>query len=68
MASLIGSIPKLITEITNVALADPLNALLVTVGGLIIAGSVGVFSYLALGAVLDSVIPDLGGEPPQQAR
>lgn len=68
MASLIGSIPRLITEITKVALADPLNALLVTVGGLLIAGSVGVFGYLVLGAVLDSVIPNFGGEPPQQAQ
>jgi len=69
MASLLGSIPKLVTEFTRIALSDPLAAISMAFGSLFIALSVGVFAYLALGAVADTVLPDFSSrEPPQQAE
>ena len=69
MASLIGSIPKLVTEFTRIALSDPLAALSMAFGSAFIGLSVLVFAYLSLGAVADLVVPDLSSrKPPRQAE
>jgi hypothetical protein len=69
MASLLGSIPKLVTEFTRIALSDPLAALSMAFGSAFIALSVAAFGYLVLGAVADTVVPDFSSrEPPQQAE
>ncbi|AQL43171.1 hypothetical protein BV210_10780 [Halorientalis sp. IM1011] len=59
LVDIVTSIPELAQSITEVATADPLSAVLVTVGGLLIAGTVAFTGYLALGAVVSAVIPDL---------
>lgn len=69
MSSLLGSIPKLVTEISRVALSDPLSAISVAVGSAFIGLAVLAFGYLALGAVADTVVPDFSSrEPPQRAE
>jgi len=69
MASLLGSIPQLVTEFTRIALSDPLAAISMAFGSAFIGLSVLVFAYLSLGAVADAVVPDLSSrEPPRQAE
>jgi hypothetical protein len=69
MASLLGSIPQLVTEFTRIALSDPLAAISMAFGSAFIGLSVLVFAYLSLGAVADAVVPDFSSrEPPRQAE
>jgi hypothetical protein len=69
MASLIGSIPQLVTEFTRIALSDPLSAISMAFGSAFIGLSVLAFAYLSLGAVVDLVTPDLSSrKPPRQAE
>jgi len=49
---LVGNVVDLVRTFTEVALADPLSAVLLTVGGLLTLFSVAVFGYLALGGLL----------------
>lgn len=63
---LIDSIIRMPQEFAEVVTAGgirPIAALLVAVGGLFIALSMGVFGYLTLGAVADLLVPDLSPEP-----
>lgn len=46
------------TEILENIVSDPLAAVLVVIGTLIIVGSMAVFGYLSLGALVEFVIPD----------
>jgi hypothetical protein len=48
----VGELVELVTRFTDVALSDPLSALLLAVGGLLTAASVAAFGYLAAGGVL----------------
>lgn len=68
MVSVAGNVARLIGEFTDIALGDPLSAVLLAVGTLLIALSVGVLGYLALGAAVDLLIPDTGRGPPRRAR
>lgn len=45
----------------DVATHDPISAILVAMGGLIIAASVGAFGILVLGAVVDLLTPGSKG-------
>lgn len=50
----------------DVALTNPVMGVLLLVGALLTAFSIGVFGYLTLGAVADFVTPDVTlQEPPQ---
>jgi len=77
MTRLLGSIAPLATETTDVALgdllatlfSDPLGALLILFGGAFVGLSVLAFGYLALGAVVDAVVPDFSSRgPPRRAE
>jgi len=69
MASLLGSIPQLVTEFTRIALSDPLAAISMAFGSAFIALSVLAIGYLALGAAADAVLPDFSSRgPPRQAE
>lgn len=68
LLDIVTSIPKLGQNIAQVAASDPLSAVLVTVGALLFAVTVGLTAYLAVGAVISAVIPDLSGGQPPQAR
>ncbi|MFT4882801.1 MAG: hypothetical protein ACI8U4_000296 [Natronomonas sp.] len=59
----------MIEQFIEIASADPLSAILIAMGGLLIAASVGGFGVLTVGAVLSSIgrlLPSQG--PSQQAR
>ncbi len=68
LVDIVTSIPKLIQSITEIALSDPLSAVLIAAGGLLIAGTVGLTAYLAIGAFVSAVVPDFSGGQPPQAR
>ncbi len=68
LVDIVTSIPELVRSISEIALSDPLSAVLITVGGLLIAGTVGLTAYLVLGVLVSAVIPDLSGGQPPQAR
>jgi hypothetical protein len=68
LTELLESALQLPQEIAGVATRDPLSAVLVLVGSLMLALSVGAFGYLTLGAVVDLVTPSIGREPPREAR
>ncbi|PSP57414.1 hypothetical protein BRC82_00215 [Halobacteriales archaeon QS_1_67_19] len=67
MASLIQNVVDLIGYFTEVALSNPLSALLLLCGFVLVAFSSAVFGVLTAGAVVDFILPDsLGRRPPQQ--
>ncbi|WP_424017566.1 hypothetical protein ACOZ4N_17100 [Halorientalis pallida] len=68
LADIVTSIPELVRSISEIALSDPLSAVLITMGGLLIAGTVGLTGYLLLGVLASAVVPDLSGGRPPQAR
>ncbi|MFC6731541.1 MULTISPECIES: hypothetical protein [unclassified Haladaptatus] len=65
---LLNNVVELTMRFTDVALSDPLSALLLTMGALLTGFSVLVIGYLALGAVGDALVGDLTQGPPQQGR
>ncbi|MFD1587896.1 hypothetical protein ACFR9U_12985 [Halorientalis brevis] len=67
MVDLIGNVTTMITEFTNIALSDPLSAILILFGSLFVGGSVLAFTYLTLGAVVDLVTPEVSEGPARQA-
>jgi hypothetical protein len=65
LVDIVTSIPELVRSISEIALSDPLSAVLITVGGLLIAGTVGLTAYLVLGVLVSAVVPDLSGGQPR---
>jgi len=59
LVDIVTSLPELVQSIAEVATSDPLSGVLVAVGGLLIAGTVAFTGYLALGAIVSGVVPDL---------
>lgn len=66
---LLGNVADLTNIITDVALGDPLSALLVLSGTILWIISFGLFGYLTVGAILSGIIPKgTGRTPPQQGE
>jgi hypothetical protein len=66
---LLGNLIELTGIVTDVALGDPLSALLVLSSTLIWLVAFGLFAYLAVGGLLSGLIPEgIGRTPPQQGR
>jgi len=65
---LFESVVRLPGEFAEVAAHDPVSALLMAVGTLIVLVSVGFVGYLVLGAVAELLTPTPGGEPEQPGR
>ena len=67
VARLVGDVGRFVDIFLNdliLGAGDPLSALLVLVGQALIAASVGVFGYAAIGALLGEIgvtLPSLGG-------
>lgn len=59
LSQLVDSIVEMPDLFADVAAVDPLSALLLVVGALLVGVSVGVFGVLSLGAVLNLVSPEL---------
>jgi len=68
LAELVGSIVEMGPRFADVALADPLSALLVVVGAVLVGVASAVLGVLAIGAVVDFLVPEFSREPPQQVE
>ena len=65
----LNSVVEMFVNFGDIAMRDPLSAVLIAVGGLLFTVAFGVFALLTAGAVLDGIIPDsIGREPPQQGQ
>lgn len=62
MATLGSQLSELANLFSGVAGVDPLSALLLALGAVLVVGSSAVLGYLALGAAVDLVIPDRVGQ------
>jgi hypothetical protein len=67
MASLIENLLEMNRLFAEAASTDPATAVLLVLGTLLFAFSFGVFGYLALGAVVDLLIPDSSRRVPPEA-
>lgn len=75
MADLASSASELVTSIldmpghfVNVATNDPLSAVLIAIGALLVALPSAAFAYLALGGFLSFFTVEGSRQPPRQAR
>jgi len=69
LAELIQSIIEMPGQFIDIALRDPISALLILVGALFVGLASAVFGYLSLGAAVSLVMrPGSGRSPPQEGR
>lgn len=69
MVNPIAELFELIGYTTEVALNDPIAAVLILISNVFLGVSILVFFGLAAGGILDSILPDtLGRSPPQQGK
>lgn len=69
MVWILDNLDALARQFGDVAGNDPLSAVLLAVGALVLAFSSGLFGYLALRGLLAGLIPDsIGRAPPRDAR
>lgn len=67
MVSVIDNIFEMIRLFTDVAFGGiPTSPLLLVVGSLFVAIPVLVFGYVAIGGIVDLIMPDTAGRPPHQ--
>jgi len=67
LAELVQSIIDMPGQFIDIALFDPLSALLILVGALLVGAASAVFGYLTLGAAVSLVMrPGSGRSPPPQ--
>ncbi|WP_336035321.1 hypothetical protein [Halobacterium yunchengense] len=55
-------------HLLTAASTDPLSAVLVAIGGLLVTVSAGGFGVLALGALLEALVPDTATERQRRVR
>lgn len=67
LTDLIDSILAMPDAFTEVAMHDPLSAVLMALGSLLFLATFGVFGYLGLGAFVDLLTPDATGRAPPRA-
>lgn len=65
---LLQSILDMPGEFVNIATHDPLAAVMLAVGSIIMLVSIGYFTLLALGSVADVFTPEPGGQPRRPGR
>lgn len=61
MASLISNLVTMIQTFTNIAVHDPLSAIVLATGTVLFVIAFGVFAYLVLGSLFDLVTPEVSG-------
>ena len=67
MVSILENLAEMVELFGNVATSGPLEAVLLALGALLVIGPSALMGYLAVGGLVDLVIPDsLGRSPPQQ--
>ena len=66
---LVRSIIDMPGKFVDIALTDPISAILILIGAVIVGVSSAVFGYLSLGAAFSLVMrPGSGRSPPQEAQ
>jgi len=69
VSQLLQSILEMPGRFLDIALTDPISALLILIGAALVGGASAVFGYLTLGAVASLVIrPGSGRSPPREAQ
>jgi hypothetical protein len=63
---LLGNAAELVRLLSDVAVANPISAVLVALGVILFAFSFGLFGYLTAGAFLSTIIPENIGRTPSQ--
>ena len=66
LTELVNSIIDMPGKFVDIALADPISAILILIGATLVGASSAVFGYLSLGAFL-SLFSGAGGRRPPQA-
>lgn len=67
MVWIVDNLLTLVQEFTQVALADPLSAVLLAIGGLITAFAAVGFGVLAVWGVIDWIVPESQSPPTRHA-
>ena len=68
-SQLVQSIVDMPGKFIDIAMADPLSAVLILIGAALVGAASAVFGYLSLGAAASLVIrPGSGRSPPQEAK
>jgi hypothetical protein len=62
---LLNSVIEMPFRFAEVAMHDPISAVLIAFGTLFVAGAMGAFGYLTLGAVVDFLSTENATAPPQ---
>lgn len=69
VSQLFQSILEMPGRFIDIALADPVSALLILIGAALVGGASAVFGYLTLGAAVSLVMrPGSGRSPPREAQ
>lgn len=66
MAWPVNDVLEMVRLFTEVAVRDPLSFVLMVAGTVLVAASMAVFGYLALGAAVEFVTPASIGRPPER--
>jgi len=69
VSQFVQSILDMPGKFIDIAMADPISAVLILIGAALVGGASAVFGYLSLGAAASLVIrPGSGRSPPQEAK
>lgn len=69
VSQLLQSILEMPGRFLDIALTDPISALLILIGAALVGGASAVFGYLTLGAAVSLVMrPGSGRSPPREAQ
>ena len=68
MVDIVQNVVDLGRYFTETAMVDPLSAILMAIGNLLIVVSLGIFGYLALRGILAPLLPDAGSSEPTQGH
>lgn len=63
---LLGNVPDLVDQFSQVAGVDPLSTILLVLGAVFVLFAVGVFGYLTAGALVSGIIPQNFGRTPSR--
>ncbi|WP_433625398.1 hypothetical protein [Halomicrococcus sp. NG-SE-24] len=66
MAGLVQNVIDMVNLFGDVAATNPLSALLLLVGAILVGFSMLVFGYLSVGGVFSAIVPDSPGRAPRQ--
>lgn len=69
VSQLVQSILDMPGKFIDIAMADPISAVLILIGAALVGSASAVFGYLSLGAAVSLIVrPGSGRSPPQEAK